>query len=233
VLRPPEFLFEAGGGIRLAVNGGPGLDDEERFRETAVSIRSTNGDRVRQSAATARRRRLAQQAPPAVALWAERAVVATAVRLPRWTNMCYPEFQITRVRPLRKPARAPQALLLRADRLQQPCKQPAVPGSRSRGKKQASLLEAGIGRRALLRFFPLRQRGGRRRRWLLSRASDSPVRLQVTADLAATKQVGGSRKRGKAGLPSDPARAPDGRRRRSARDWRGAGPGRGPDPDPL
>ena len=69
---------------------------------------------------------------------------------------------------------------------------------------------------------PLRQRGGRRRRWLLRHASGSPVRLHVTADRAASKHIGDSRNPGKAGPPADPARAPDGRRCRGARDWRDA-----------
>ena len=52
------------------------------------------------------------------------------------------------------------------------------------------------------------------RRWgrcgsLLRRASDSQVRLQVTADRAASKHVGDSRNRGKEGPP---AREPDGQR---------------------
>ena len=47
-----------------------------------------------------------------------------------------------------------------------------------------------------------------------------PVRLQMTADLAASKHIRDSRKRGKAGPPAETARAPDGRRCRLARDWR-------------
>jgi hypothetical protein len=40
----------------------------------------------------------------------------------------------------------------------------------------------------------------RGRRWLLRHASDSQVRLQVTADRAASEHIGGSRNRGIAGL---------------------------------
>jgi hypothetical protein len=49
------------------------------------------------------------------------------------------------------------------------------------------------------------------------------VRLQVTADRTASKRIGGSRNRGEAGPPADPAGGTDGRLRRDARMWRISG----------
>ena len=72
-------------------------------------------------------------------------------------------------------------------------------------------------------FRPVQQRRGRRRPSLLRHPSDSQVRLQVTADRAASKHIGSSRNHGKAGPPTDPAKGPGGRRRRDARVWRDAG----------
>jgi hypothetical protein len=60
-------------GAARSGRGAAGLDDKERPRETAVSIRSGSGDRMRPPVATAGRRRHGQQASLAVAFSAERA----------------------------------------------------------------------------------------------------------------------------------------------------------------
>ena len=59
--------------------GADARDDEERFRESAVSIRSRSADRVRPPVATASGRRLGQQTAQAVALSAERPTVRAAL----------------------------------------------------------------------------------------------------------------------------------------------------------
>jgi hypothetical protein len=51
---------------------------------------------------------------------------------------------------------------------------------------------------------PDRERGRRRRGWLLAHASESQVRLQVVADQAGSKHPGDSRNRGIAGQPRWP-----------------------------
>src|SRR5581483_10876898 len=51
-------------------------------------------------------------------------------------------------------------------------------------------------RAKLWRAVPDRERGRRRQRWLLARASESQVRLQVVADQAGSKHAGDSRNRG-------------------------------------
>jgi hypothetical protein len=53
---------------------------------------------------------------------------------------------------------------------------------------------------------PIRQRRGRRRRWLLRHASERQVRLQFAADRAASKHFRDSRNRGKAGPRTDRSR---------------------------
>ena len=61
-------------------------EDDEQSRESAASIRSRSADRLRPSVGTASRRRLGQQALPAVALSAERAPCRQRGWLPRWTT---------------------------------------------------------------------------------------------------------------------------------------------------
>jgi len=70
--------------------GADARDDEERFRESAVSIRSRSADRVRPPVATASGRRLGQQTAVAVALSAERVPCGQPGWLPRWTTELTP-----------------------------------------------------------------------------------------------------------------------------------------------
>jgi hypothetical protein len=69
---------------------------------------------------------------------------------------------------------------------------------------------------------PEHQRREPRRRWLLRRASDSQMRLQVTAG-TASKHFARSRNRGKGGSARCRSRRRDRRRPRDAHLWRGAG----------
>jgi len=71
---------------------------------------------------------------------------------------------------------------------------------------------------------PIRQRRGCRSRWLLRRESDSQVRLQVTANPAASKHIVASRNHGKQGAPARRSRRRDGRRPGHAHLWRIARP---------
>jgi hypothetical protein len=59
--------------------------------------------------------------------------------------------------------------------------------------------------------------------WLLARARESQVRLQVSADLAGSKHTGDSRNRGKGEQPAWPITTPDRRGRGDAHLWRTGG----------
>ena len=72
---------------------------------------------------------------------------------------------------------------------------------------------------------PDRERGRRRRAWLLAHASESQVRLQVVADQAGGKHTGDSRNRDKGGQPAWRITTPDRRGRGDAYLWRLGGPG--------
>ncbi len=68
-----------------------------------------------------------------------------------------------------------------------------VPRSRSGTVDASAARSSGI--------RPDRERGRRRRGWLLAHASESEVRLQFVADQAGSKHTGDSRNRGKGGPP--------------------------------
>ena len=81
---------------------------------------------------------------------------------------------------------------------------------------RAAALAVGV----LLRLV---QRDNARRGWLLRYVSDSRVCLQVAAVRAASKHIGGCRKRGKADRATGPVPAFGARRRWEPRGWPGAG----------
>jgi hypothetical protein len=98
---------------------------------------------------------------------------------------------------------------------------PAPPGRTGSGRRVQRPVRRSPGR-------PHRERGRRRRGWLLAHASESGVRLPVVADQAGSKRTGDSRNRGKEGQPVWPITTPDRRGHRDAHLWRSAGlrPGR-------
>jgi hypothetical protein len=80
---------------------------------------------------------------------------------------------------------------------------------------------------------PIKERGGRRRRWLLPHVSESQARLQVSADRSVSKHLGDSRNRRTGGLAPCRSRHRDRRRTGDAHLWRGAGPAKLGDSDLL
>ena len=80
--------------------------------------------------------------------------------------------------------------------------------SSAKDETQKGLGAAHRGSRETPPFRPDRERGRRRRGWLLAHASESEVRLQFVADQAGSKHIGDSRNRGKGGQPVWRSRRP-------------------------
>ncbi len=113
---------------------------------TAAALSSAPEHPRRRSLVTARQRGQPPARDAAPDLEPKVAVLLCRVE-PKAAGASSGRFVAAPGRPLRKPARGSQALLLRPDRLQRSCKRPASPRCRSRGKGAVSR----IGRRALFR----------------------------------------------------------------------------------